>query len=119
HVRRAAPPIAPAGSSDLEAQLAGSKTTLALAPGYKFQDYFLRHDEVRVALDPTDVPAVHLGGDYAQVFIVRSRNERQWHSVLRIGPDVTETVDISKLKAGTLEASSVVAWIDPDPLDPA
>jgi hypothetical protein len=118
HVRPASQPFGPAGASDLETQLAGSKTTLSLSPGFRFQDVFLRHDEIRVALDPTDLPPHHPGGDYAQVFVVRARNERQWHAVPRIGPDLTETVDVFKMKAGTLEASINSVWVDPDPADP-
>jgi len=114
-VRPPPPPLLPAGSTDLEAQLAGRRTFQSLPPTFRFQDVFMRHSSVRAALDPTDVPPHHRGGRFASIHVVRSRTEAQWHTEPRIGLDLTETVEVRRMKPGTLEFSIGLIWTDPDP----
>ena len=114
-VRPPSAPLGPAGVQDIEADIAGRRTLLVLSPGFRFGDVFLRHETVRGALDPTDVPADHKGGDYASIYVVPARGAAGWHKNPAIGTDLTEVVEIRQMKPGTLEMSIGTIWTDPDP----
>jgi hypothetical protein len=116
HVRRPSSGLGPSGGpQDIETEIAGRKTFQGIPPGYRFQDVFLRHAAVRAALDPTDVPPEHPGGDYASTWVVKSRKSAKWHSSPAIGPDLTETVEYRQMKPGTLELSIGLIWSDANP----
>ncbi len=82
---------------------------------FEFSDAFERHEPVHGAVDPTDVPAAHPGGNYAAYYVVGHQPDSYWDGPSPALIDVTEGVEIMRVKYWCINVSRAVIWNDPDP----
>src|SRR6185436_10309053 len=74
------------------------------APAYfEYSNSFEKGEDVYVAVDPTDIPENHTGGNYAALWVVKDKNALFWNSVNTVLDDVTAAgPEIHRVKAGSI-----------------
>jgi hypothetical protein len=87
---------------------------------FEFADVFERHEAVYGAVDPTDFPAVHPGGQYAAYYVVEHKSVAYWSGMNPAltdisGPGGSSQIEISQVKYWCINHSVKVIWPDPDP----
>lgn len=82
---------------------------------FEFSDSFEKHEQVHAAVDPTDVPVVHSGGNYAAYYVVDHQPEAYWDSPSPAIVDVSGGVEIRRVKYWCINMSRAVIWNDPNP----
>jgi dienelactone hydrolase len=87
---------------------------------FEFADVFERHEAVHGAVDPTDFPVVHPGGQYAAYYVVAHKSAAYWGGVSPAltdisGPGGSSQIEISQVKYWCINHSIKVIWPDPDP----
>jgi hypothetical protein len=89
------------------------------SPAYfEFADSFERHEPVFGAVDPTDVPAMHSGGNYAAYYVVEHQPASYWDGPNPALVDVSGGVEIKRVKYWCINVSREKIWADPDPSVP-
>jgi len=83
---------------------------------FEFGDVFESGEDVYGAVDPTDVPVVHTGGDYAAYYVVEKQPASYWDNVVPpalidiSGPGGTSQIEISRVKYGCINTSRTSIW---------
>lgn len=86
------------------------------SPAYfEFSDSFERHESVFGAVDPSDVPAVHSGGNYAAYYVVEHKPQSYWDGSSPVLTDASGGVEIKRVKYWCINVSREKIWPDPDP----
>ena len=88
---------------------------LAEAPAYfQFSDAFEKGEDVWAAVDPTDVPAVHPGGNYAAYWTVEHQPESYWDQTLPNLPALEDVSgdgpDIHRVKFSCINVTRRLIW---------
>ena len=83
---------------------------------FEFGDVFESGEDVYGAVDPTDVPVVHTGGDYAAYYVVEKQPAAYWDSIVPpplidiSGPGGTSQIEVSIVKFGCINLSRTNIW---------
>ncbi len=85
---------------------------------FEFSDSFERHESVFAAVDPTDVPAAHTGGNYAAYYVVDHQPASYWDAPSPALVDVSGGTEIKRVKYWCINVSRTKVWNDPDPSGP-
>lgn len=86
------------------------------SPAYfEFSDSFERHESVYGALDPSDVPATHTGGNYAAFFVVNHQPASYWDGANPMLNDISGGTEIRRVKYWCINISRTNIWNNPDP----
>lgn len=81
------------------------------SPAYfEFSDIFETSEPVYAAVDPTDVPAVHSGGNYAAYYVVEHQPAAYWNGPNPILLDVSGGVEIQRVKYWCINGSRRLVW---------
>lgn len=86
---------------------------------YEFSDSFEKLENVYGAVDPTDVPAVHSGGNYAAYYVVDHEQDSYWDGISPTLTDVSGGIEIQRVKFWCINASRRLIWpnaTQPDPM---
>ena len=84
---------------------------------FEFADVFAQHEPVYAAVDPTDVPATHTGGNYAAYFVVDHKSKAYWDGTTAPGKlvDVSGGPEIKRVKYSCINVSVETVWASPNP----
>ena len=77
---------------------------------FEFSDSFEKQEDVWAAVDPTDVPAIHPGGNYAAYYVVEHQPESYWNSSNPALVDVSGGIEIKRVKYWCINVSRTVVW---------
>lgn len=77
---------------------------------FEFSDSFEKGQDVWAAVDPTDVPAVHSGGNYAAYWVVEDQPEAYWDGPAPALADVSGGVEIHRVKYWCINVSRRLIW---------
>lgn len=77
---------------------------------FEFNDSFEKGEDVYAAVDPTDVPAVHSGGNYAAYWVVDHQPESYWDAPSPALTDVSGGVEIHRVKYWCINVSRRLIW---------
>lgn len=77
---------------------------------FEFDDSFEKGEDVYAAVDPTDVPAVHSGGNYAAYWVVDHQPESYWDAPNPALTDVSGGVEIHRVKYWCINVSRRLIW---------
>jgi hypothetical protein len=86
---------------------------------FEFSDAFEKGEDVWGAVDPSDVPAVHSGGNYAAYWVVNHQNNAYWDGVSPTLADVSGGTEIQRVKYWCINASRRMIWpaaTQPEPI---
>lgn len=86
---------------------------------FEFSDAFEKGEDVWGAVDPSDVPAVHSGGNYAAYWVVNHQNNAYWDGVSPALADVSGGTEIQRVKYWCINASRRIIWpaaTQPEPI---
>lgn len=86
---------------------------------FEFSDSFEKGQDVWAAVDPTDVPAVHSGGNYAAYWVVNHQSEAYWDAPAPVLADVSGGVEIQRVKYWCINVSRRLIWpgaTQPEPI---
>ena len=85
-----------------------------LAPGvayFQFSNYFEKGEDVWGAVDPTDVPANHPGGNYAEYWVVNDQPAAYWDGVNPALVDVSgDGPELHRVKYWCINGTEVRLW---------
>lgn len=92
---------------------------MRLAPAkFEFSDAFEKNEDVYAAVDPTDVPAVHSGGNYAAYYVVEHQPGPYWDAPSPALTDVSGGIEIQRVKYWCINASRRLVWPNATQADP-
>jgi len=77
---------------------------------FEFSDAFEKGQDVYAAVDPTDVPATHTGGNYAAYWVVDHQPESYWDGAGPALTDVSGGVEIHRVKYWCINVSRRLVW---------
>ena len=77
---------------------------------FEFSDSFEKQENVFAAVDPTDVPAVHSGGNYAAYYVVDHHPASFYDGASPPLVDVSGGVEIQRVKYWCINASRRLVW---------
>lgn len=77
---------------------------------FEFSDAFEKGEDVYAAVDPTDVPAVHSGGSYAEYVVIEDQSEAFYDGVSPTWTDVSGAREIHRVKYWCINASRRLVW---------
>lgn len=77
---------------------------------FEFSDSFEKQEDVFAAVDPTDVPAVHSGGNYAAYYVVPHHPASYYDGVSPTLTDVSGGIEIQRVKYWCINASRRLIW---------
>lgn len=77
---------------------------------FEFSDSFEKNQNVYGAVDPTDVPAGHTGGNYAAYYIVDDEDPAYWDGMAPAIVDVSGGHEIHRVKYWCINASRRLIW---------
>ncbi len=81
------------------------------SPAYfEFSDSFEKGQDVYAAVDPTDVPASHPGGNYAKYWVVAHQPESYWDGAAPALNDVSGGAEIHRVKYWCINGSVMLVW---------
>jgi len=86
---------------------------------FEFSDSFEKGENVFGAVDPTDVPALHMGGNYAAYYVVDDQAEAYWDGMSPTLTDVSGGFEIQRVKYWCINASRRNIWpgaTQPEPI---
>ena len=84
---------------------------------FEFSDSFEKQENVYGAVDPSDVPAVHSGGNYAAYYVVDHQPASYWDGAMPALADVSGGIEIQRVKYWCINASRRLIW--PNATQPA
>jgi len=88
---------------------------------FEFSDSFEKGENVWAAVDPTDVPAVHSGGNYAKYWVVEHQPNAYWDGGAPALTDVSGGTEIQRVKYWCINMSRRIVWsaaTQPEPIKP-
>lgn len=85
---------------------------------FEFSDAFEKQENVYAAVDPTDVPAVHSGGNYAAYYAVEHQSNAYWDGISPTLTDVSGGIEIQRVKYWCINASRRLIWPNATQADP-
>jgi hypothetical protein len=85
---------------------------------FEFSDSFEKGENVYAAVDPTDVPAVHSGGNYAAYYVVDHQPASYWDGPSPALTDVSGGIEIQRVKYWCINASRRLIWPNATQTDP-
>lgn len=77
---------------------------------FEFSDAFEKQEDIYAAVDPTDVPAVHTGGNYAASYVVDHKPASYWNGPSPALSDVSGGVEIRRVKYWCINVSRTKIW---------
>ena len=77
---------------------------------FEFSDSFEKQENVFAAVDPTDVPAIHSGGNYAAYYVVPHHPASYYDGVSPTLTDVSGGIEIQRVKYWCINASRRLIW---------
>ncbi len=77
---------------------------------FEFSDAFEKNEDVYGAVDPSDVPAVHAGGNYAAYYVVEDQPNTYWDGASPVLTDVSGGIEIQRVKYWCINASRRLIW---------
>jgi len=77
---------------------------------FEFSNSFEKLENVYGAVDPTDVPAVHSGGNYAAYYVVDHQPASYWDGLSPPLVDVSGGIEIQRVKYWCINASRRLIW---------
>ncbi len=77
---------------------------------FEFSDSFEKGEDVYAAVDPSDVPAVHSGGNYAAYYVVEDRPASYWDGLSPALTDVSGGIEIHRVKYWCINVSRRLIW---------
>ena len=77
---------------------------------FEFSDSFEKNEDVYAAVDPTDVPASHAGGNYAAYFVVDHQPIAYWDGPSPVLSDVSFGVEIHRVKYWCINVPRKIVW---------
>lgn len=77
---------------------------------FEFSDSFEKQENIFGAVDPTDVPAIHSGGNYAAYYVVEHQPESYWDGPSPALSDVTGGIEIKRVKYWCINVTRTVIW---------
>ncbi len=81
------------------------------SPAYfEYSDSFEKNQDVYAAVDPTDVPEDHPGGNYAAYYVVDHKPADYWNGVNPVLADVTGGVEIWRVKYWCINVPRARIW---------
>lgn len=86
---------------------------------FEFSDSFEKGTDVYAAVDPTDVPAVHSGGNYAAYWVVAHQPASYWDAAAPALADVSGGPEIHRVKYWCINVSRRLVWpaaTQPEPI---
>ncbi len=90
---------------------------------FEFADVFERNETVYGAVDPTDFPSWHTGGEYAAYYVVeKPANYWYWDATNPpltdiSGPGGSSQIEVAQVKYGCINVTRTAIWPNPDPAD--
>lgn len=93
--------------------------TKAAPAKFEFSDSFEKLENIYGAVDPRDVPTIHPGGNYAAYYIVEHQPDTYWDAPNPILTDVTNGIEIKRVKYWCINITREVIWPNasqPDPI---
>jgi hypothetical protein len=85
---------------------------------FEFSDSFEKLEDVWAAVDPTDVPAIHSGGNYAAYYVVEHHPDSYWDGPAPALVDVSGGIEIQRVKYWCINASRRLVWPGATQADP-
>lgn len=85
---------------------------------FEFSDAFEKQENVYAAVDPSDVPAVHSGGNYAAYYVVEHQQPSYWDGPNPTLTDVSGGIEIQRVKYWCINASRRLVWPNASQTDP-
>ncbi len=85
---------------------------------FEFSDSFEKGQDVYGAVDPSDVPAMHTGGNYAAYYVVNDQDEAYWDGVSPAIGDVSGGFEIQRVKYWCINASRRKIWDNATQIEP-
>ena len=87
---------------------------------FEFADVFESGETVYGAVDPTDFPPSHTGGEYAAYFVVEAQPDTYWDApnpalVDISGPGMTSQPEIAQVKYGCINVTRTGIWPNANP----
>lgn len=77
---------------------------------FEFSDSFEKLQDVYAAVDPTDVPAIHSGGNYAAYWVVADQPASYWDGLTPALTDVSGLPEIHRVKYWCINLSRRLIW---------
>jgi len=77
---------------------------------FEFSNSFEKQENVFAAVDPTDVPAVHTGGNYAAYYVVEHHPASYYDGGSPMLTDVSGGIEIQRVKYWCINASRRLVW---------
>ncbi len=77
---------------------------------FEFSDAFEKGEDVYGAVDPTDVPAIHSGGSYAEYVVIADEDPAFYDGVSPGWTDVSGGTEIHRVKYWCINLSRRVIW---------
>ncbi len=85
---------------------------------FEFSNAFEKNEDVYAAVDPTDVPAVHTGGNYAAYYVVGHQPDTYWDGVSPALIDVSGGIEIQRVKYWCINGTRREVWANATQTDP-
>lgn len=85
---------------------------------FEFADAFEKNEDIYAAVDPTDVPATHTGGNYAAYYVVEHQPASYWDGVNPVLTDVSGGIEIQRVKYWCINATRREVWANATQADP-
>ncbi|MCB1036856.1 MAG: hypothetical protein KDD47_23725, partial [Acidobacteria bacterium] len=87
---------------------------------FEFADVFEKGETVYGAVDPTDFPPSHTGGEYAAYFVVEAQPAAYWDAASPAlvdisGPGMSSQPEIALVKYSCINLTRTAIWPDADP----
>ena len=77
---------------------------------FEFSDSFEKQENIFAAVDPSDVPAIHTGGNYAAYYVVNNQPASYWDGASPALTDVSGGIEIQRVKYWCINASRRLIW---------
>jgi len=85
---------------------------------FEFSDSFEKQENIYGAVDPTDVPAVHSGGNYAAYYVVDHQPASYWDGPNPLLTDVSGGIEIKRVKYWCINITRTIIWPNATQADP-
>ena len=91
------------------------------ASWFEFADVFERGEDVYGAVDPTDFPPSHMGGEYAAYYVVEKESAAYWDNTTPpalvdiSGPGYTSQPEVALVKYSCINLTRTPIWPDAQP----
>lgn len=88
---------------------------------FEYSNSFEKGEDIWVAIDPTDIPENHAGGNFAQSWVIEDKNALFWNTnpMLTVLNDVTAAgPEIHRVKANSISITRKKVWVGATQAEP-